>query len=268
MTDVKHIKKKLENFGLSQKQAEIYILLLRQGSLRINEIVKFLDLPRSSVYEHLRSLFDLGLAEEMIENNYKLIAAYPIGSIKHRIDEQVIKLHKQAADLEYLERALNVLPSIKLYPATTIRYYKGKSGAQQLFWNTLKAKNTIYVYSEWGRGRYVGINFYKKFVEESYARGFKEHVLTNPLPSVLSSIRQHAHTPVSRTELNNIRTVDSKVIKFKGDTLMYDNIYAQIFLKDERISGFEIESKQFLDTQRAIFNTLWEQAKPISDFLS
>jgi sugar-specific transcriptional regulator TrmB len=264
MTAIVAIKKHLEKFGLSKNEAEIYILLLRRGNLRISEIVSTLQLPRSSVYENLKYLLRLGLVEEVIENSYKVIRAYPIGSIKHHLDEQVQALQEQAVQLDFLENAIGALPAIQIQKSVVVRYYKGQAGARQLFWNTLKATGTVYVQSEWGRGRYVGVEFYKKFVAESYARNFSEQVIINDTPRVLNSIREHIHSPLSRTDVLSIRCINQEQITFKGETLIYDNIYAQIFLKDDEISGFEIESQQFVDTQRAIFAMLWEAAEPVS----
>lgn len=267
MTNVTDIKHELEKLGLSQNQADIYILLLRQGHLRISEIVSSLHLPRSSVYENLKGLFELGLAEEVVENSFKIIKAYPIGVLKHHLDEQVQGLQQQSLKAEQLEKKLSALSALSPALPVTVRYYKDKAGARQLFWNSLKAQAPVYVYSEWGRGRYVGIDFYKNFVDESFARHIQEKVITNSSDRVLDSIRQHAGTPVSRTNLETIRCISESAIQFKGESLMYDNVYAHIFLKDETISGFEIESQQFVDTQRAIFETLWQSAQPVITLL-
>lgn len=267
MTEVIRLKKRLEKFGLNSKQVDIYVLLLRQGNMRISEISRALHIPRSSVYEVLKGLLDRGLAEEIIENSFKVIQAYSIGVLQHNFDEQYYELKRRSEDLVQLEKALETLPAMQSRPPITIRYYKDRAGARQLFWNTLNAKGMIYVQSEWGRGRYVGIEFYKRFVAESYARNIKEQVITNSSPRVLESIREHAGTPVSRSNLDTIRCLDEDVVKFRGDTLMYDNIYAHIDLKNDHISGFEIESQQFTDTQRAIFKSLWEAAEPIRPLL-
>ena len=267
MNETTQVQRRLQRFGLTSKQAEIYILLLREGNLRISDIVRKLKIPRSSVYEILKGLLELGLTEEIVENSYKVIKAYPIGSIRHRLTEKINLLERQNSELGSLEKALEVLPAIKSPVPITIRYYKGKSGARQLFWNSLSAKGILYVESEWGRGRYLGIDFYKRFVAESNERDVKEQVLTNSSEQVLTSIRQHINTPVSRTSIETIRCFNSETLLFKGETLIYDNIYAYIILKNKEISGFEIESKQFCDTQRAIFESMWMMATPISRHL-
>ena len=69
MSNLSLIRKNLISLGITQSQADIYILLLQKGSLRISDITKLLNLPRSSVYENLKGLFNIGLAEEIIENS-------------------------------------------------------------------------------------------------------------------------------------------------------------------------------------------------------
>lgn len=267
MIATEKIHKDLVKLGLNNTQAELYLLLVRQGNLRINEIAEALSLPRSSVYENLKGLFKLGLAEEIIENSHKTIQAYPISLLRHNFQEKIAVLEEKTGELEHIERSINKLAAAKLSAPTVVRYYKGRAGARQIFWNTLKSQDTLYVCSEWGRGRYLGIKFYQNFVAESHRRGLQEKVLTNYKPEVLASIHQHYGTSVSRTKLENIRLIPPKTIRFKGETLMHDSVYAQVYLKDEVINGFEIENRQFVTTQRAIFETLWDGALPLNEVL-
>ncbi|MCL4418817.1 helix-turn-helix domain-containing protein [Patescibacteria group bacterium] len=268
MNSHKEIVKELEKFGLSKNQAEVYMLLVEHKELRIQEIAKLAKIPRSSVYECLKGLFELGIVEEIVEENFKRIRPYPIGTMRHGLDEKIFKLQKLTADLNDLEKAITVVPP-NSRSSTIVRYYKGRSGAQQLFWNSLKAKNTTYVYSDWGRGRYVGMKFYENFVEEWRFRKLKEKVLINLTPNTLESIRKYTYprSPISKTRIEDIRTLDKKIMPIKGDTLIYDNIYAQVYLKNVEINGFEIDSTHFTQTQRSIFETLWSIASPVSTFL-
>ena len=130
--------------------------------------------PRSSVYESLKALFELGIAEEVIEDSFKKIRPYPIGIIKHGLDDQVSHLQKLKTDLADLEKNITIPSASSAPSSTTIRYYKGRSGARQIFWNSLKAKSTAYIYSDYGRSRYVGMKFYESFVSESQKRDVKE----------------------------------------------------------------------------------------------
>lgn len=267
MSDFNLIHSELGKLGLSKNQIQIYLLLVAHKELRIAEITKLTHLPRSTVYEELRHLFELGIAEEIVGGNYKSVRPYPISVLKHNLEEKISETQRLQKGLSDLEKAIAVTsPQTKL-SSPIVRYYKGQAGARQLFWNTLKAKGEIYVFSEWGRGRYVGLSFYKNFVAESYKRKIKEKVLINPTEHAIESIKTYTGTPVSRTKIETIRCIDQSKVDIKGDALMYDNVFAEIYLKNPEISGFEIESQQFVDTQRDVFEVLWEQAEPLADVL-
>ena len=268
MKNFNEIKKELEKFGLSKNEAEIYLLLVTHKELRIQEVVQLSKVPRSTVYNCLKRLFELGIAEEIVNDNFKKIRPYSVGMMRHGLDERITHLKKLSADLDHLEKTISLASSNDLNNSMMVRYYKDRSGARQIFWNSLNAENTTYVYSDWGRGRYIGIKFYESFVEEWRMRKLKEKVIINLTPDSLKSIKQHTYpgSPISRTNVEDIRTLSKEIIPIKGDTLIYDNIYAQIYLKNVEINGFEIESTRFVATQRSIFEILWNMAKPVSLF--
>src|SRR3989344_2935109 len=229
-----NLQKELVKIGLSPNQANIYSLLVTHKEMRIQEIAKLAKIPRSSVYENLRGLFELGIVEEIVEDNYKKIRPYSIGAMHHGLDEKMLELQRLSKDLRELEKtiALSNLPD--LISSTVVRYYTGRSGARQLYWNSLKAQDTVYIMSDWGRGRYVGMKYYERFVDESRKREVRERVLINPTVLNLESIKKYADpgSPLSRTRVEDTRTLDKKIIPIKGDTLIYDNIYSQVYLKN------------------------------------
>lgn len=269
MNNLTNVQRELQKFGLSKDQAKIYLLLVEHQELRIQEITNLAKIPRSSVYENLKKLYELGIAEEIVYESYKKIRPYSVGVMRHGLDEKALEINRLVNDLEKLEKAIPLIRAANDTGATSVRYYKERSGARQLYWNTLKAQSTVYVYSDWGRGRYVGMKYYERFVAESRHRHIKEKVLINATPSALDSIRIYNYpgSPISRTKLEDLRVLDEKKIRIQGDTLIYDNVYAQVYLKNIEINGFEIESQQFVETQRSIFEALWETALPIKTLL-
>ncbi len=268
MSNFKEIKNELMQLGLSEGQALIYLALVQHEELRIQEISQLTKIPRSSVYDNLEILFKLGIIEKVIEDKFIKLKPYSINSIRHNLNEKLLDLQVKISKLDGLERAISYLPKNGKNKSTIVRYYRGVSGARQLLWNTLKSKETILVYSAWGRGRYVGIKFYKSFVTESKIRGFKEKVLINPSPRVLESIKAYAGTSISRTSPQDIKAISENNLLIKGETFIYENIYSQLYLREEEIGGFEVESPNFTQMQRSIFNTLWNMSDPISSLLA
>jgi len=246
----------------------VYFLLLERGECRIQELVGLTRIPRSSVYEILKNLFALGLATEIVEDTHKRIRAYPLSNLKHGLQEKIVELENRSQELDDLENILKVRLQSTV-PPMSVRYYKDVSGARQLLWNTLKSKDTVYVYSAWGRGRYVGMKYYENFVSESRNRDIREKVLINPTEHALESIRKYTYpgSSISRTKTEDIRTIPKKEIPITGETFIYGDIYAQIYLKDDEIVGFEIENGNFARMQRATFEKLWGLAVPVSELL-
>lgn len=260
------VKVRLQEFGLSEKQAEIYVLLIQKQELRIQEIVNATRIPRSSIYENLKVLEKLGLVEKVIEENFAKIRPYPLDSIRNSLQEKTLELQALMKDLGLLQKELLVSRALSNFP-TEVRYYKGKVGARQVLWNTFKASGKLCVYSEWGRGAYVGMEFYRKFVAESKRRLVSERVITNSAERILDSIRTYTGSDISRSKAEDIRFLQESQITLRGEVFMYNNTYAHIFLKDKEITGFEIESKAFVETQSAIFDFFWQSAIPVQTLL-
>lgn len=261
------LETELKKFGLNHNQAVIYLALIENKELRIQEIAKITGIARSSVYESLKGLYELGIAEEVVEENYKKIRPYSVGAIHHGLDEELLKISRLKKDLNKLEKTL-ISPQVK-ENGPVMRLYRGRSGARQLYWNSLKAQGTVLVYSDWGRERYVGIKYYERFVSESRARHIQEKVLINLSPATLESIKRfnYPNSVNSRTKLADIRVIDKKLMKITGDTLIYDSTYACVYLKSVEINGFEIQNQNFVETQQSVFDTLWSLARPISEYL-
>lgn len=261
------IVSKLIELGLTERQAKVYMVLARSGDMRIHTIVNATELPRSTIYEDIAALRKKGLIEEIVDEKHKEIRAFPLNTLKQNMHEKISAIEHNLSTIDDIESAVEKLSIIGSEPAVAVRYYKGRSGARQLLWNSLKATQEVYVYSEWGRGEYVGVEFYRRFVAESKRRNLKEKVITLNNERVLRSITKHIGSPIARTHLADIHCVDPEEIAIKGETFIYDNVYAQIFLKDKTISGFEIESTKFVAMQRSMFESYWRATKPINELI-
>src|SRR5260221_12305048 len=121
----------------------------------------------------------------------------------------------------------------------------------------------VFVYSYFGRTKYVGVKFYESFVRESKNKQIREKVIINPSERVLNLFKSDNGTPRARTKPEDIRLIDVNLINIQGETFIYDNIFSTVYLDKEDIVGFEIESEDFANTHRSIFNTNWNLAKEL-----
>jgi len=96
------IEKTLKSFGLSEKQAEIFIFLGKRGPLKGGEITKRLKMNKGQVYCILRKLQKKGLVEETLEFPARFIAV-PFEKV---IDSFVKSKREEVAHIEETKKDL------------------------------------------------------------------------------------------------------------------------------------------------------------------
>jgi sugar-specific transcriptional regulator TrmB len=252
---------KLLDIGLSENQSKLYLCLRASGELRVHQLTQLTAIPRASAYDSLNILLSIGLVEKLTNENHSIYKARTITSMTHSITDQMKNLENIMLALPIVESEIGQLSHKSKALGPSVKLYKDKSGVRQIFWNTLNAKTTVYVLSEFSRSKYLGEDFYKNFVEVSLKRKIKEQVITNLTPEVISTINRDNNTALARTYKENIRVLNSSELKIVGETFIYDNVHAQVFLKNDNMYGFEIESSDFVLSQRNIFINLWNKAR-------
>src|SRR5437588_8000102 len=93
-------RSKLEQLGLSQPEAEIYLAVLQQGPLAAAAIAQETGIPRTSIYPNLCSLADKGLVEGGAGYGSKYAAVPPEQALAALVarEKQTIAQREQIAD--------------------------------------------------------------------------------------------------------------------------------------------------------------------------
>ena len=84
----KDILKNLQQLGLSEKEAAVYVSLLRLGEVGSSKIIKDIELHGQYVYQALRSLEEKGLAQHIIKRGRKKFSAKSPQVLTRFIDHQ------------------------------------------------------------------------------------------------------------------------------------------------------------------------------------
>jgi pimeloyl-ACP methyl ester carboxylesterase/sugar-specific transcriptional regulator TrmB len=90
------IKETLRNFGLTEKEAEIYIFIAKYGAQTSGEIAKNTKTHRPHIYRILKSLQKKGVIESTLESPTRFI----ITPFERIIDENIKAKHQEAVLLE------------------------------------------------------------------------------------------------------------------------------------------------------------------------
>lgn len=96
----KELLKGLESFGLSEKEAAVYLALLPRRDTGSSKLVLATGLHKQFVYNALARLEEMGLAKHVIQNGRKKFSANPPQRIVSLIDEKRLAAHAIAEKLQ------------------------------------------------------------------------------------------------------------------------------------------------------------------------
>lgn len=115
-------KKYLEYAGLSEKESEIYLALLKTGSVSAMELARKTSLKKSIVYLTLESLVKRGIVREVtVGKRVQYDAESPdvlrmvIQDKRNRVEEEAKRLETIISELKSIERDLGEQPVVQFY---------------------------------------------------------------------------------------------------------------------------------------------------------
>ncbi len=232
----------LENIGLADKEAKVYLSALELGSSPVSKIAAKAKINRVTTYDILEKLVKKGLINFFIKNKIKFFSATDP-------ETMVSEFKKRATELA------NALPDLKRLHGDTIhphvRYFEGLEGIKAIYADTLSSKSEILNYCDSQEIRSLWPTYDQEYVSE---RVKKKISLRGIAPDDEYGKRVHENDQES---LREIRLVSKEKFNFTNEINIYDDKVAIISFKDELI-GMIIESHEIAQTQRAIFAMAWE----------
>ena len=123
-------KKYLEYAGLSEKESEIYLALLKTGAVSAMDLARTTSLKKSIVYITLETLVKRGLVREVtVGKRTQYEAESPdtlrmvIQDKRNRVEEEARRLETIISELKSIERDLGERP--------IVQYYEGREAVKQ-----------------------------------------------------------------------------------------------------------------------------------------
>jgi sugar-specific transcriptional regulator TrmB len=262
MVDKLKMCENLEKLGLNTSEVDVYYELLNNDKISVMQLSKKLGVPRTTLYRICESLVKRGFATWIITNNGKDIKPVSPKSLDFLIEEEKAKLKEIDSSVKNLqEMSQQILHNV---PKTEIKYFQGRDGMRQIIWNTLKAENEIFGYSEFGRVAIVGNDFYDSYVKEFKLKQLKDRAITNDSEETAKYMKQFIFPKSHQLTVEGIRFISKDIFYVSGDHSIYNNTYAICYWNQGEIVGVEIENPEIVKLHRCIFELLWGLAKPIA----
>ena len=246
--------KSLLDFGLSEKEASIYLALLELEAAPVNKIAKKSGVNRSSTYVVLDALMKKGLAS--ISDDKKVqqyVATSP--EILLRIAEGTAA--KQA---ETLKKLRTLVPELKATHKDTrrkpkVRVFEGAGGIKEVYFDIFSSEaSELKVYANPANI----LKAFPDFMETHDASRVKKGMRIQMINPANEKAAELGRT-VPPGPHDEIALIPESMFKFSYDMAIYGDTVT--FVSPEESFGIIIENREIADTLRNSFNLSWQEAK-------
>jgi len=232
----------LENIGLSPREIDIYLALLRSGSVPVSRIAKDTGLHRTNIYDTLERLREKGLVSFIALKDVKYFKAADPSRILEYLEEKKESVQKIMPELT----KLSSLPKDE----TNVDIFKGREGIKTV-WNDIQktGKDMIWIGAE-AKFEEIMPEYAKRMIKSCDAKGLKERaILKREEAGNVTPFRKHDYRYLPK---------NYKVPTF---FIVYGNKVA-IFVWTLPYFVILIDNKDISDTYRDYFEFMWKFAKP------
>ncbi|MFB0562490.1 MAG: helix-turn-helix domain-containing protein [Candidatus Lokiarchaeia archaeon] len=249
----------LINCGLTDKEAELYLCILRskKGCMSAREICNVLDFSRQMTYRLLTELIQKGFVSQTLERPRKYIAVNPLDALDTLINikrQQITQLKKTKPSLEVL------LSSVKNYEVDNPEFrliHHRQNIYSAMADMVLRAKKRVDLLTD-ERGLYLCSPFgLTDIFNEISKNGVYVRLLTKITPNnseIVKSLNPKIRIKHGFHPDQNILIADEKCLL----TFIQTNDVKK--MKSKADSAFFTTSSTFITQQSKIFNYFWENA--------
>lgn len=242
----------LNQIGLEEKEAKVYLAALELGPTNIQNLTKKSEIKRSTVYEMIKSLKSMGLISETTKGKRRLFIASEPENLKRNIVTKEKLLNEILPELKSISNLGFIKPKIT--------FYEGKEGLREIYRKTLDAKSKLASWISPVQDIFetVGEDFLIKYINE---RAKKEiwiksiHVTSKKV----SDYRLLSPDTYEKT-FRKVRFTPPE-INISNTVAIWDNKTAIINSRKEGI-GIIIESEDYTNMMKTFHDLLWNISKP------
>lgn len=235
----------LQKFGLTPKEASLYLAALELGSASVQKIASKAGVKRSTAYEVLEDLRFKGLVTTFLKKKIRYYSAED--------PSQVVELAESRVDT--LKQALPELNAIlgKSRKRPSVRFYQGKEGIQQILRESINEATEICAFGSAADLFSEFENFSTFHVQERVKRKIPIRVILR------DSLKARERQELGPKELREVKIVPDNY-PFHGLIYIWKNKIAMFSFKDDYVAVVT-ESAELATMQHALFMNLWNSLR-------
>lgn len=236
------MEEELEEYGLTEKEAKLFLISLKTGETTANRLSELIDLPRSTVYDLLQKLINQGLISTTIKENKTYYTANNPKVLLKSLDDKRYKIER------ILPRLINIQNQIHDKPIAEI--YEGRKGIIFALDSILNNAKSI---------KLIGNRENAIRVIEYHPDNFIANRIAKKIP-----IKQILEDSPEARKLKSLKFSEVRYLESiknsKNVIFIYGDTVVNLILGAE-LSVIRIQSKEYTQSQEILFDLLWKLAK-------
>jgi HTH-type transcriptional regulator, sugar sensing transcriptional regulator len=241
----------LERIGLKEKEAKIYLALLKEGQSLANQLAKKTKILRTSIYDYLEILLDKGFVTYTIKSGKKYFqAVYP---------QKILESFEEKKETEKQALSQIVPELLSLYNTTerktNVEVFEGKEGMKSVMSYILKENpKEILIYGSSGVSHKLLPFFMEHWHKQRIKQKIPIKIIYNNVPETKERIKKGPSL-----KLTKIKLLPIKNISLTGTIIYKEKVIITIWNSDTPLA-ISINSKEISKNYKDNFEVLWETA--------
>jgi len=251
----KSIESLLKELNFSEKESQVFVVLLENGAIKASDISKIIDLNRTTVYDILESLMKKGVVSKYKKASATYFNAHDPKQLLNYLDRE-----REAADRKIEEQKKKVetsmpdLLSIMNFSKKgrpRVQFFEGEKGMREAYEDTLTSKEPISAFANLQTMKEGLPGFFPDYFKR---RAAKKLFIRGIFPRNKECYEQAMH---NQEEMRDVRYLPDEKMSFSPEVNFYDNKMLLVSWKEKM--AVIIESKELVDLMKLSYNLLWDK---------
>ncbi|MBU0457018.1 MAG: helix-turn-helix domain-containing protein [Nanoarchaeota archaeon] len=236
------MEQELINYGLSEKEAKLYLLCLKIGETTANRLIELSKLPRGTAYDVLEKLKRRGLVSSIIKQKTTYFSANDPEVLVKELEEKKTNVQSLIPKLRKLSKTIP--------KAMEIHVFEGFAGIKKILDEVLENSSEVVVMGNERDAREIIKHHPENFRMKRLEKKIKIKNLLEE-SEIARQLKDDKYSQVKHTD----KLKDSKEV-----LVIYNDVTAHIIM-GHPITTIKISSKEYSKTQRILFENLWNNAR-------
>lgn len=234
----------LQQIGLNEKQARIYLAALELGETTIKEIAKKADLKRTTIYDFIDEMVNLGYFKLTAEGKKKkYLAASP--------EELKIIIQKREALLSQIMPMLGSISNVST-SKPKVWFYNGVQGLKEVYSDSLKYSGEILAIGGEDIVNVVGLDWILNYVKKRVRKQI-------PVRAIIAKTELLEKEIISKSQeqLRASKIIDRNKYPFPIEINIYG--FRRVnFVSAKEQTAIIIEGEEIYRAMKSFFELVWD----------